>query len=199
MSTQLHSFIDIFESEFSSGTNKLHLKKIVIPMIQRDYAQGRVTNDVNRIRARFLDSLYSAVVKNPITLDFIYGDIDDEGVMTPLDGQQRLTTLFLLHWYAAKREDITESEYVFLENFSYETRYSTRYFCKELIRFKPSFKERISEEIINQAWFPLDWKKDPTINSMLVMLDDIDNALKVLKKIIKNKKSLKTYLIFGVY
>ena len=39
----------------------------------------------------------------PVTLDFVYGDIDANGVMTPLDGQQRLTTLFLLHWYAARK------------------------------------------------------------------------------------------------
>ena len=34
----------------------------------------------------------------------------------------------------------------------------------------------ISEEIIDQAWFPLDWQKDPTIHSMLVMLDAIDET-----------------------
>ena len=37
------------------------------------------------------------------------------------------------------------------------------------------FDKKISDEIINQAWFPLDWKKDPTINSMLVMIDAIND------------------------
>ena len=183
MSTQLHSFIDIFEANFGGDTDNLQLKKIIIPMIQRDYAQGRLTSDVNRIRIRFLDSLYSALVESPITLDFIYGDIDDEGVMTPLDGQQRLTTLFLLHWYAAKKEVIDVDEYAFLENFSYETRYSSRYFCKELIKFTPSFQGKISDEIIDQAWFPLDWKKDPTIHSMLVMLDAINEKFQSISGI----------------
>ena len=36
----------------------------------------------------------------------------------------------------------------------------------------------LSEEIIDQAWFPLDWQKDPTISSMLVMLDAIDDRFK---------------------
>lgn len=107
-------------------------------------------------------------------IDFVYGDIDNKGVMTPLDGQQRLTTLFLLHWFAAKKENISWDEYSFLENFSYETRYSARDFCAELVKFTPSFSEKISEEIVNQVWFPLDWKKDPTISSMLVMLDSIN-------------------------
>ena len=61
-----------------------------------------------RVRERFIEALYKAVTENPITLDFVYGDIDKEGNMTPLDGQQRLTTLFLLHWYAAKKREYRE-------------------------------------------------------------------------------------------
>lgn len=183
MSTALHSFMDIFETEFADGEEKVQLKKIAIPLIQRDYAQGRQDADVNRVRSRFLDALYNAIVGDSITLDFVYGDIDDKGTMTPLDGQQRLTTLFLLHWYAAKKENVSEDRYEFLEKFSYETRYSARYFCTELVKFTPSFQTKISAEIINQAWFPLDWKKDPTISSMLVMIDAIDNRFKTVSGI----------------
>ena len=156
----------------------MQLKKIIIPIIQRDYAQGRKGSDVTRVRGRFLESLYKAVTEKPITLDFVYGDIDDEGNMTPLDGQQRLTTLFLLHWYAAKKGNISEENYEFLKKFSYETRYSARYFCIDLVDYKPEFKTAISKEIVNQAWFPLDWENDPTISSMLVMLDAIDDKFK---------------------
>ncbi len=98
--------------------------------------------------------------------------------MTPLDGQQRLTTLFLLHWYAARRANASAEESAFLSNFGYETRYSARYFCKKLTNYYPSFEGKLSEEIIDQAWFPLAWQKDPTINSMLVMLDAIDDKFK---------------------
>ena len=178
MSTTLHSFIDIFDTEISDGESSVKLNKIAIPLIQRDYAQGRMDNDVQRVRSRFLDSLYNAVTKEPITLDFIYGDIDENGTMTPLDGQQRLTTLFLLHWYAAKKEKISEDKYAFLSKFSYETRYSARYFCDELVKFTPSFETALSSDIKNQSWFPFDWKNDPTISSMLVMLDAIDARFK---------------------
>ena len=174
MSTALHSFIDIFDTEFGEGQDAVQLKQIAIPIIQRDYAQGRQDPDVNRIRSCFLDSLYAAVTEKPITLDFIYGNIDDKGIMTPLDGQQRLTTLFLLHWYAARKQNIPVEDMEFLKRFSYETRYSARYFCLELIDYTPTFADVLSKEIINQAWFPLDWKKDSTISSMLVMLDAID-------------------------
>lgn len=173
MNSTLHSFRDIFETAFSDGEEQVKLQKIVIPIIQRDYAQGRLDPDIDRVRSRFLDSLYDAVLSKPITLDFVYGDIDKEGVMTPLDGQQRLTTLFLLYWYASKKEDISTEECGFLSNFGYETRYSARNFCKELTAFRPTFEGKLSDEIIDQAWFPLDWQKDPTISSMLVMLDSI--------------------------
>lgn len=176
MATKLHSFIDIFHETFETDGDSVELKKIVIPIIQRDYAQGRKNTEVDRVRKRFLQSLHTAITEKPITLDFVYGDIDANGVMTPLDGQQRLTTLFLLHWYAAKKEHVSEDESSFLRNFSYETRYSARYFCTELVNFNPSFETDLSKDIINQAWFPLDWKKDPTISSMLVMLDTINES-----------------------
>ncbi len=178
MATTLHSFIDIFDATFEEGQEVIQLKKITIPIIQRDYAQGRLGSDVDRVRSRFLDSLYKAVTEKPITLDFIYGDIDDEGNMTPLDGQQRLTTLFLFHWYAAKKDKIAEEKYQFLKKFSYETRYSARDFCEDIVKYMPQFSDIISKEIINQAWFPLDWENDPTISSMLVMLDAIDGRFK---------------------
>jgi hypothetical protein len=179
MATTLHSFMDIFDTRFEDGENSIQLQKIIIPIIQRDYAQGRDNPDVVRVRERFIEALYKAVTENPITLDFVYGDIDKEGNMTPLDGQQRLTTLFLLHWYAAKKENIVKYDYDFLEKFSYETRYSARNFCHELVNYNPEFKkDSLSEEIIDQAWFPLDWKNDPTISSMLRMLDAIHNRFK---------------------
>ena len=59
-----------------------------------------------------------------------------------------------------------------------QTRYSARYFCIDLVDYKPEFKTTISKEIVNQAWFPLDWENDPTISSMLVMLDAIDDKFK---------------------
>jgi len=177
MGTSFNSFIEIFNNGFEVDEKTIQLKKIAIPIIQRDYAQGRLDSEVNRIRKRFLDSLHQAIKGDPITLDFVYGDINADGIMTPLDGQQRLTALFLLHWYAAKKENIDPTEYLFLENFSYETRYSARVFCSFLFKFNPSFTntKKLSEEIVDQAWFPLDWKKDPTISSMLVMLDAIQN------------------------
>lgn len=175
MVTESYSFIDIFNFTTQQDDDEIKLNKIVVPIIQRDYAQGRLLPEITRIRNRFLNALFNAVEGDQITLDFIYGDIDSNGTMTPLDGQQRLTTLFLLHWYAVKKEDIDSNEYEFLKMFSYETRYSARDFCTHLVDFKPIITENISisEQIKNQFWFPLSWVKDQTISSMLVMIDAI--------------------------
>ena len=135
--------------KFKDILNGEEIKGITIPIVQRDYAQGRTSPNVNRIRERFLKVLYKSLVnEEPITLDFIYGSKDEEGKLIPLDGQQRLTTLFLLHYYIAKHEGIAKEEYSFLANFSYETRISSREFCKHLISYTPDFTQvTLSEQI----------------------------------------------------
>lgn len=169
LSDKKYTFIDIFKLD-------TEIKSIEIPKIQRDYAQGRQDASTVKIRQRFLDALFHAVTDSPIVLDFIYGDLE-EGLFIPLDGQQRLTTLFLLHWYAAVHDDIDFNKYEFLMSFGYDTRYSSRLFCKKLVQFKPQFDSdfNISSQLEDMPWFSLSWKKDPTIASMLVMIDDIHN------------------------
>ena len=108
---------------------------IEIPIIQRDYAQGRA--DEKRIRDKFLDALCEVIKDETksINLDFVYGEIKGEGKnkkLTPLDGQQRLTTLFLLHWYLATKENKFDEASEKLQKFTYETRVSSREFCKAL-------------------------------------------------------------------
>ena len=110
----LCTFNELFTLRETEEGNSFEIKKVVIPLIQRDYAQGRKNPDIVRIRERFLDALHQAVCNNGICLDFIYGDIKTDGILTPLDGQQRLITLFLLHWYAAKKDNIKREKYSFL-------------------------------------------------------------------------------------
>lgn len=174
MNKTLHSFISVFKDGIKDSDGEIkRISRIVIPAIQRDYAQGRDSKHVNRIRERFLSALRNALVKEPITLDFVYGDINEHSEWILLDGQQRLTTLFLLHWYAAKKEKVSEKDYCLLRNFSYEIRHSTRDFCSKLVEFNPTFEKDISEEIKDQEWYSSEWGKDPSISAMLVTLSDI--------------------------
>lgn len=164
METNQYSFRSLFQE----------IKEIEIPIIQRDYAQGRENDKVNRVRERFLDAIFEALNnKKPLTLDFVYGEVEN-GKLIPLDGQQRLTTLFLLHWFVAKKENIEENDYEYLNHFSYFTRPSSRDFCKKLVKHTPAFNMTISEELKDQSWFQYQWHNDPTIKGMLVMIDAIN-------------------------
>lgn len=177
MTPELYTFKNLIGSSFPiNEESSVTIENIIIPRIQRDYAQGRIGKSENMVRERFLNALYDAIQnKKSITLDFVYGDVEN-GKLTLLDGQQRLTTLFLLHWYATKKEHIEKSKCNFLSHFSYDTRFSSRDFCKAICEKEISFdSEKLSDEIKNQAWYPFDWKNDPTIQSMLVMIDAIDD------------------------
>lgn len=151
---------------------------VQIPMIQRDYAQGRA--DEVEIRNRFLKSIFNTLVKNEnMELDFVYGSIkefDNKTHFIPLDGQQRITTLFLLHWYIGNRElkgNELEVLLTTLKGFTYATRSSARDFCEKLVSIVISFKVNPSKEIANSAWFYDRFEKDPTVKAMLIMLDAI--------------------------
>jgi len=146
---------------------------INIPIIQRDYAQGR--DEEKEKRDRFLDAIFMHLTKHePLDLDFVYGRLNEK-IFYPIDGQQRLTTLFLLHWYISLKENICESEKSNLVKFVYDTRISSREFCRTLIEKKidiPSKSENnnLIFEIQNKYWFRSSWTKDPTIKAMLTMI-----------------------------
>lgn len=166
------TYADLFEI-VPKGTRPI--EGITIPRIQRDYAQGRTDAKVEEIRDHFLEALLDAVESDqPVGLDFVYGKVDEDGAFHPLDGQQRLTTLFLLHWYFASAAGEFEPAAPWTR-FSYETRASARLFCQRLVQQPlPPYAGRPSEWIIDQTWYLQVWRNDPTIQAMLVMIDAID-------------------------
>lgn len=153
---------------------------VCIPILQRDYAQGRDGKEY--IREVFLTDINEAVKnEQPLTMDFVYGyqehkkEYDNEyDVFYPLDGQQRLTTVWLIYWYLALRSGELSSEISVLSGFTYQTRKSSREFCEALCDNKNDivFKRNsgLVDYIKNQKWFFSAWKNDPTINAMLRML-----------------------------
>ncbi len=174
------SFINLFE--------KKNLN-ITIPIIQRDYAQGRTSE--KPIRDNFLNALHNYLDNNigGRDLDFIYGSLlpfdDSINEFLPLDGQQRLTTLFLLHYYLSNKDGYQEHFQKIMTHhnksrFRYKTRISSSEFCDCLIQYKLNLNEtkdnldtRLSDSIKNQKWYHLIWNQDPTIQSMMIMLDAI--------------------------
>jgi len=205
-----YSFWDLISEHF-----------VEIPIIQRDYAQGRDTPKSNEIRKSFVESIVRATKENDtnLHLNFVYGKVrgplDAKKVeenkkaieamlksvrgysqsleldfnyiwgkdnttrsitsFLPLDGQQRLTTLFLFHWYILRRRGINQDESTTLLNFSYKIRPSTKQFCIELVKsnIEIEHSSSLSDVIEDSNWFFKYWLKDPSVSGMLRMLNEI--------------------------
>lgn len=163
-------------------------KWIQVPMIQRDFAQGRPTQE--EVRDEFLNALHTALSlppdheSLPLNLDFIYGSVEGDGEtrFLPLDGQQRLTTLFLLHWYLAWKDSCLISFQEMLcqhghSRFTYGVRPSSKEFFDALVSFSPSASPSdvpsLMSLVTDQPWYFRYWRLDPTIQSSLTMLESI--------------------------
>ena len=179
--------------------------KIEIPIIQRDYAQGRKDSKAEDVRKSMVADMIAAVKgEKKLFFDFVYGRIDQHKFI-PFDGQQRLTTLFLFHKYVFEKCIFCSAcEYKsncickdVLLRFSYATRQSSREFCERLVKENviPNNTKLLSENVRNMQWFYSDWEKDPTIMGMLIMLDEIHNQFS--KQVIKDYKPLAEKLTNG--
>ena len=163
----------------------LETYRVVVPPIQRDFAQGR-DSELN-LRKSFVGKIRQSLQNDaaPLNLDFVYGYTEKRGTNSqtfiPLDGQQRLTTLWLILWYLAPRENsiITSEAQKYLKNFTYETRISSTRFCDNLVSQSLDVEVDIPvRSLITDAfWFMASWSKDPTIISMLNMLNTIQEEM----------------------
>ncbi|BDQ26633.1 DUF262 domain-containing protein [Helicobacter heilmannii] len=133
-----------------------HSPNIEVPMLQRDYAQGRQSKESRNIANRFLDALFEVIEfevkkghekdakdkKSALHLDLIYGYIDQDGdreVFKLIDGQQRITTLWLLHFLLFRQAMCLDVIKPQLTKFTYHTRQSSKEFCEELLTKSDSF------------------------------------------------------------
>jgi len=170
------SFIELIEG----------VDAIQIPILQRDYAQGR--QEQSEVRRQFLRSIKRVLLTDypsqPLDLDFVYGTFEegDRNVLSVLDGQQRLTTLFLLHWYLATKDG--KGQYFRqscvsgqTSKFTYKTRISASEFFDALARASDidcnGVQDSPSDLILDKAWFFASWRSDPTVQACLTMLDSI--------------------------
>lgn len=177
-------YSNIFEQNFESAAGDLvKINRIVVPKIQRAYAQGR--KDETYIRNTFLKDIFNHLVSGEeMDLNFIYGAIkqfENTTVFELIDGQQRTTTLFLLHWYIANRElDNSSDEYLSickkLSLFSYETRVTSTDFCHMLASYRGGVRDYLPSKVLKQSkWYFRAYDKDATVECMLNMLDAIHN------------------------
>ena len=183
--SKLYTFHELMTEGLVSchGGTEIRCKigRIVIPMIQRPYAQGRKSEQ--GLREKFLTDIFQTLCSGAeakIELNFIYGTLVDDGTdisFELLDGQQRITTLFLLHWYFAAVNRITDAQCAmpeYLKRFEYQTRTTSTDFLQKLFRAKLRVNERPSITIRKASWYSKSYDKDSTVDSMLRMLDAIN-------------------------
>jgi len=154
-------------------------RTVVIPMFQREYAQGRKDKRTTQVRERFAESLAQSICKNErLSLGLVFGSKQPDSEIWHLhDGQQRWTTLHLLHWYVAARANLDCWPSDFLNRFRYETQIAARDFCANMASSAIDFKDRSpSESIQEQGWFHPSWERDQSVSGMLVMLNALHAA-----------------------
>ena len=141
-------------------------KNIRIPLLQRDYVQGCEES----IISPFVDSLLDDSRK--ADLNYIYG-YTEQGCFVPIDGQQRLTTLWLLYLYAAAKAGKIAD---FTVNLTFLSREFANDFCERLkgkIREVLSTMEKnmsLDKAIREQYWFINSWYNNATVRNMLLTL-----------------------------
>ena len=156
-------------------------KAILIPEIQRDYIQYRETSQVKRNRKNLLRELCKALeTQEPMRLNFIYGT-ECEKDFIPIDGQQRLTTLWLLHMYIFANAGNVENLGITANKIKYATRQTTQDFLNafsdNVTRMPGMLKKadiKIGERIKNMLWYVFSWNRDPSVRSFLTMLNEME-------------------------
>jgi uncharacterized protein with ParB-like and HNH nuclease domain len=192
--------------------NNRNVDQIVIPEIQRDYVWGKkeVEGLLNSIKEDFEDfkkgidrnlvpqadteikkafELYYKKQKFSCNIGFIYAynDPDYSGKYFLIDGQQRLTTIYLLLLVLASEKHEFRDKFIKLYTLAgipiidYRVREASHYFLKEVVA--NYFNSGI--EITDQSWFYKEYKSDKTISSIVSNIETIRKYL-IAKNIINN-------------
>ena len=159
----------------------LNKYRVIVPGIQRHYVQGDDTVKAREVRTTFIRDVFKHIKgSEPLSLDFIYGPIDtsETDAFIPIDGQQRLTTLWLLARYFSDFLNPADKRAVvrLLNRFSYEGRTHATRFCSAFTAEDSAFVgtgRRPSDSIRRSSWFNSYWMKDKTVAGMLNTLDVI--------------------------
>lgn len=154
---------------------------VVIPGIQRHYVQGANNPKAESVRKQFIKEIFTAIEKkqNEFNLHFIYGPINTNGEdsFVPVDGQQRLTTLWLIARYAVEKAEPSNRKELLrlLSRFTYEDRINAKRFCQALTceDSRWNITKDPNPDILCQDWFVDYWKEDETVASMIRMLSTI--------------------------
>ncbi len=161
---------------------------IVIPDMQRDYCwgsegkSGKVTTFMTSILSLYRTGLTSS-------LGLLYGYEASEGSdhIHIIDGQQRITTLYLLVgmlYRRTPREDLRRmliSDYELIDDreprLLYEVRAEAMYFMSELVTHFFLNRDGRLSQLENSPWYCQTYSTDPTVRSFIGAIRKIDEAI----------------------
>lgn len=170
--------------------------KIVIPDLQRDYCWGdkawnKDADNYTELVSGFIDNLISSFNEKRnenLTLGLIYGYESPKHHIQLCDGQQRITTLFLLMGMINRRTSNNKFQKYLISNeeltkddkepyLQYAIRESTLYFLSDLVCEFFLQKNIKIEEITTKNWYFNEYDLDASIQSMLKAIKIIDAKL----------------------
>lgn len=169
-------------------------RRIIIPDLQRDYCWGDETNkkssgEVGELVSDFVNNLielYESKEQGVFNLGMFYGYEIPANHIQLCDGQQRLTTLFLLLGILNKMSGkfrhhlISDYEYTHDDKepyLNYAIRETSLYFLSDLVcKFFISNTDQVNK-IKETDWYFSDYNLDPSIQSMLTALSKIESIL----------------------
>lgn len=171
-------------SQIFSGDNN----KIIIPDLQRDYCWG---NEDNNLVKGFIESLLELDKSQTITMGLLYGYYNK---YTPehlqlCDGQQRLTTIFLIIGVINRKLGYSRFANLLMSSFElnnddqepylqYAIRDSSLYFLSDLtVHYFLQNDIQCIDEISRQPWYLNDYILDPTVKSIISAIGTIENVI----------------------
>lgn len=172
--------------------------KIVIPDMQREYcwATAKPDNETKSLITLFVEDLIKSIQNKNIQLGLLYAYEGPKNYIQLCDGQQRLTSLYLLigclYKAIASNKSSNElkrelkkvliiDETFFEPRLQYAIRETTLFFLKDLVKsYFLSENKEVNKDIISfikkQDWYFQEYNQDPTIQNMLLAIEII-NAL----------------------
>lgn len=180
--------------------------EICIPIIQREYIQGfndqRIINTTNKMIDDILAALKNE--RDRVNLNIIYG-YSENNVFYPIDGQQRLTLLYLIIYYCAVMGENIEDFNSNIKSFSYETKDTSKSFFEMILKKAEDISEILNSdkdvigEMKSRLWFQVGWNNDMTIKSVLSILKKLNDKIKKEEvKVFYNKLKDGQFVVFDI-
>lgn len=158
-----------------------------IPDMQRDYCWAKTISEVNgkSLVENFVNDLIEQEDTDGLQMGLLYAYESPKNHIQLCDGQQRLTTIYLLlaMLYMKTKDQkvfhalILEYEGEIIPRFQYAIRESTLTFLSDLVReviVNEGNKPILISEIKKEDWYFKEYDNDPSVQNILIALEIID-------------------------